>query len=41
MINGKPADSHYFTQFYAPGEKTHIESLDSITKVEGMFMQST
>jgi hypothetical protein len=24
MINGRPADSHYFTQFYGPGAKLKL-----------------
>ena len=36
MINGKAADSHYFTQFFAPGTKRNLESLETRTQVGGM-----
>jgi hypothetical protein len=36
MINGRPADSHYSTEFFAPGDKLNLESLNTLTKVRGM-----
>jgi hypothetical protein len=36
MINGRPADSHYFTQFFGPGAKLKLESLEKLTLVENM-----
>jgi hypothetical protein len=36
MIDGKAADSHYFTLFYAPGFRRNLESLEKLTQVEGM-----
>ena len=41
MINGKPADSHYFTQFFRPGMTRNLESLETLTQVGGMQMYST
>ena len=38
MINGKPADSHYMTNFFAPGTKRNLESLETRTQVGGMQM---
>jgi hypothetical protein len=36
MIDGKPADSHYYTQFFPPGAKRNLESKETLTEVEGM-----
>ena len=33
MINGRPADSHYYTQFFAPGITRNLESLETLTQV--------
>ena len=33
MINGRPADSHYFTQFFGPGVTRNLESLETLTQV--------
>jgi hypothetical protein len=33
MINGRPADSHYYTQFFGPGVTRNIESLETLTQV--------
>ena len=36
MINGRPADSHYFTEFFVPGAKRNLESKETFTQVGGM-----
>ncbi len=36
MINGRPADSLYFTRFFGPGSTRNLESLETLTDVEGM-----
>ena len=41
MINGRPADSHYYTSFFEPGNKRYLESLETLTQVEGMQWCST
>ena len=41
MINGRPADSHYYTQFFAPGVTRNLDSLDITTQVGGMQLCST
>ncbi len=41
MINGRPADSHYCTEFFPPGIKRYLESLETLTQVEGMYFYST
>ncbi len=33
MIYGRPADSHYYTQFFAPGVTLNLESLETLTQV--------
>ncbi len=33
MINGRPADSHYYTHFFAPGDTRNLESLETLTQV--------
>ena len=33
MINGRPADSHYFTRFFDPVETRNLESLETLTQV--------
>ena len=33
MINGRPADSHYYTQFFSPGLTRNLESLETLTQV--------
>jgi hypothetical protein len=33
MIDGRPADSHYFTQFFTPGATRNLESLETLTQV--------
>ncbi len=32
MIDGRPADSHYYTQFFGPGV-INLESLETLTQV--------
>jgi hypothetical protein len=41
MINGRPADSHYYTNFYGPGVKLYLESKETLTEVGGMQYVST
>jgi hypothetical protein len=41
MINGRPGDSHYYTQFFKPGDKRNLESLEKLTQVGGMQRCST
>lgn len=41
MMNGRPADSHYFTQFFAPGYTRNLESLETLTHVGGMQAYSS
>jgi hypothetical protein len=41
MINGRPADSHYYTKFFSGGERRNLESLYVTTQVGGMRMCST
>jgi hypothetical protein len=41
MINGRPADSYYFTQFCEAGILRNLESLEKLTEVEGMKFCST
>ncbi len=36
MINGKPADSNYYTLFFGHGDKRNLESLETLTQVEIM-----
>jgi len=33
MINGRPADSHYYTKFFEPGVTRNLESLETLTQV--------
>ena len=41
MINGKPADFHYYTQFFAPGKTRNLESLETLSQVGGMQVCQT
>jgi hypothetical protein len=41
MINGRPADSHYYTEFFSSGTKRNLESLKTLTQVEGMQVCSS
>jgi hypothetical protein len=36
MIDGRPADTHYWTMFFAPGTSRNLESLNELTQVGGM-----
>jgi hypothetical protein len=38
MHNGRPADSHYMTQFFPRVYERNIHSLNSLVNVEGMHM---
>lgn len=40
MHNGRPADSHYMTQFFPRGHERNLHSLNSLVHVEGMQMLS-
>ncbi len=40
-MNGRPADSHYYTRFFSPGETRNIESLETADQVGGMQIWST
>lgn len=41
MINGRPADSHYYTLFFPPNATRHDKSLETVSDVEGMQFCST
>ena len=36
MINGRPGNSHYYTSFFAPGDKLNLESKETFSQVGGM-----
>ncbi len=40
MINGRPADTNYYTQFAPPTYTRNIESLETLTQVGGMQLGS-
>ncbi len=41
MINGRAADSHYHTQFFAPGFTRYLDSKEENSQVGGMMSLSS
>lgn len=41
MIEGRPADNHYYTLFFPPNATRNDKSLETLSNVEGMQFVST
>jgi hypothetical protein len=41
MMNGRPADFHFMTRFFGPGEKRRLDKSKELMNVQGMQYCST